>query len=156
MKVFISYGGASDQVTALRLQALGSVNGLTVYVPPAFTLRESASDIDPEAALKLREADVVLGIVGNHLTEACRRELEAGFESRKSMIVMAYESLGHRLERFTGSSLVLIDPEDAGSAEAGVVRLLKALNAPQASKKALLALSTLALGLTMLTPVHQD
>jgi hypothetical protein len=37
MKVFISYGDASDQVTALRLQALGAVNGLTVYVPPAFT-----------------------------------------------------------------------------------------------------------------------
>jgi hypothetical protein len=35
MKVFISYGDASDQVTALGLQALGAVNGLTVYVPPA-------------------------------------------------------------------------------------------------------------------------
>ena len=30
MKVFISYGDFSDQVTALRLQALGAVNGLTV------------------------------------------------------------------------------------------------------------------------------
>lgn len=34
MKVFISYGDIADQVTALRLQALGAVNGLTVYVPP--------------------------------------------------------------------------------------------------------------------------
>jgi hypothetical protein len=39
MKVFISYGDASDQVTALRLQALGAVNGLTVYVPPASSER---------------------------------------------------------------------------------------------------------------------
>ena len=42
MKVFISYGSAADQVTALRLQALGAVNGLTVYVPPAYT-RQRAS-----------------------------------------------------------------------------------------------------------------
>src|ERR1039457_4309990 len=34
MKVFISYGATADQVTALRLQALGAVNGLTAYVPP--------------------------------------------------------------------------------------------------------------------------
>jgi hypothetical protein len=37
MKVFISYGEAAGRVTALRLQAMGTVNGLTVYVPPAFT-----------------------------------------------------------------------------------------------------------------------
>jgi hypothetical protein len=37
MKVFISYGDVADQVTALRLQALAAVNGLTVFVPPAHT-----------------------------------------------------------------------------------------------------------------------
>jgi hypothetical protein len=37
MKVFISYGDTVDQVTALRLQAMGAVNGLTLYVPPAYT-----------------------------------------------------------------------------------------------------------------------
>ncbi len=37
MNAFISYGEAADQVTALRLQAVGTVNGLTVYVPPAYT-----------------------------------------------------------------------------------------------------------------------
>ncbi len=46
MKVFISYGAAADQVTALRLQALGAVNGLTVYVPPAHT-RQSLLFSDP-------------------------------------------------------------------------------------------------------------
>ncbi len=39
MKVFISYGDTGDQVTALRLQALGAVHGLTLYVPPAFHSR---------------------------------------------------------------------------------------------------------------------
>lgn len=32
MKVFISYGGVADQVTALRLRALAAVNGLSVFV----------------------------------------------------------------------------------------------------------------------------
>jgi hypothetical protein len=47
MKVFISYGDAGDQVTALRLQALGAVNGLTVYVPPAHTRQGVAILLDP-------------------------------------------------------------------------------------------------------------
>jgi hypothetical protein len=53
MKVFISYGGAADQVTALRLQALGAVNGLTVYVPPAHTRQGLPTLLDLEAAQKL-------------------------------------------------------------------------------------------------------
>ena len=35
----MSYGSVADQVTALRLQALGAVNGLTIYVPAAYTRR---------------------------------------------------------------------------------------------------------------------
>lgn len=61
MKVFISYGDAADQVTALRLQALGAVNGLTVYVPPAYTRQGLATLLDPEAAQKLNDAEVVFG-----------------------------------------------------------------------------------------------
>ena len=38
MKVFISCGSAADQVTALRLQAIAGVTGLTVYVPANTTL----------------------------------------------------------------------------------------------------------------------
>ena len=64
MNVFISYGSAADQVTALRLQALGAVNGLTIYVPPAHTRQASAVLLDPESAQKLNEADVILGVVG--------------------------------------------------------------------------------------------
>lgn len=30
----------ADQVTALRLRALGAVNGPTVYVPPAYTRKD--------------------------------------------------------------------------------------------------------------------
>ena len=77
MKVFISYG-AADQVTALRLQALGAVNGLTVYVPPAHARQGLATLLDPDAAQKLNEAEVVLGVVGSGLSEACRQETNGG------------------------------------------------------------------------------
>ena len=77
MKVFISYGDASNQVTALRLQALGAVNGLTVYVPPVFTRQGLPTILDPEASQKLHAAEVVLGVIAAGLSEACRQELNA-------------------------------------------------------------------------------
>lgn len=151
MKVFISYGNSADQVTALRLQALGAVNGLTVYVPPAHTRQAVAALLDPEAAQKLNEAEVVLGVVGEGLTEACRQELNTGMTLRKNMIVMSYPMFAPQLQPYFGSNLVVIDPLDPGAAEVGIVQHLKTLDAQQSAKKTLLALGTLALGLLILT-----
>jgi len=78
MNVFISYGSPSDQVTALRLQALGAVNSLRVYVPPAHTRHAPAPLLDAEIGQKLREAEVVLGVIGAELSEGCRQELNTG------------------------------------------------------------------------------
>src|ERR1700722_15253483 len=117
MKVFISYGDASDQVTALRLQALGAVNGLTVYVPPAFTRQGVPALLDPEAARKLSEAEVVLGVVGAGLTEACRQELNAGIALHKNMIVMTYPASAPELQPYFPSNVVVIDPANPGGAE---------------------------------------
>lgn len=61
MKVFISYGSATDQVTALRLQALAAVNGLKAYVPPADTRMVAPSAMAPESRQKLSDTDVILG-----------------------------------------------------------------------------------------------
>ncbi len=151
MKVFISYGDASDQVTALRLQALGAVNGLTVYVPPAFTRQGVPSLLDPEAGLKLNEAEVVLGVVGAGLSEACRQELNAGIALHKNMIVMAYSEFASQLQPYF-KNLVVIDPANPGAAEVGIVQYLKDVNPQQSAKNALLALGTLALGLLILAP----
>jgi hypothetical protein len=156
MKVFISYGDTSDQVTALRLQALGAVNGLTVYVPPAFTRQGTPTFLDPEASQKLNEAEVVLGVIGAGLTEACRQELNAGMALRKSMIVMSYPPFALQLQSYFGSNLVVIDPADPGGAEAGIVQHLKTIDAQQSAKKALLALGTLALGLLILAPADPN
>src|SRR6266699_2241325 len=110
MQVFISYGDVADQVTALRLQALGAVNGLTVYVPPVHTRQGVPSFLDPEATQKLNRAEVVLGIVGTGLTEACRQELNTGLAFHKNMVVMVYPEFAPQLQPYFGSSLVVIDP----------------------------------------------
>jgi|SRR5580700_8843553 hypothetical protein len=156
MKVFISYGAAADQVTALRLQALAAVNGLTVYVPPAYTRQDIPTLLDPEAGQKLHEAEVILGIVGAGLTEACRQELSTGMTIHKNMIVMAYPAFASQLQPYFGSNLVVIDPADPGGAEIGIVQHLKTINAQQNAKNALLALGTLALGLLIMAPADQD
>jgi hypothetical protein len=152
MKVFISYGGVADQVTALRLQALGAVNGLTVYVPPAHTRQGIPTLLDPEGGQKLNDAEVILGVVGRGLTEACRQELNTGMTLRKSMVVMAYPAFAQQLQPYFGTNLVVIDPAKPDEAEIGIVRHLKTIDAQQNAKKALLALGTLALGLLIFAP----
>jgi hypothetical protein len=152
MKVFISYEAAADQVTALRLQALGAVNGLTVYVPPAYTRQGLATLLDPEAAQKLSDAEVVLGVVGAGLTEACRQKLNTGISLRKHMIVMSHPALVPLLRPPFGPNLVVIDPDNPAGAEIGIVQYLKTIDAQQNAKTALLALGTLALGLLILAP----
>ena len=152
MKVFISYGAAADQVTALRLQALGAVNGLTVYVPPAYTRQGPANLLDPDARQKLDDADVVLGVVGAGLTKACRQELNTGISLRKHMIVMSHPAFVPLPQTPFGPNLVVIDPDNPAGAETGIVQYLKSIDAQQNAKTALLALGTLALGLLILAP----
>jgi hypothetical protein len=156
MKVFISYGDASDQVTALRLQALGAVNGLTVYVPPAYTRQGIPTFLDPDAAQKLQDAEVLLGVVGTGLTEACRQELNTGLALHKNMIVMAYPTFESLLRPSFGASLVVIDPGNPGGAETFIVQHLTTIHAQQGAKTALLALGTLALGLLILAPADRN
>jgi hypothetical protein len=152
MKVFISYGSAADQVTALRLQALGAVNGLTVYVPPAHTRASAAMLIDPEAAQKLREADVVLGVLGTGVSEACRQELNIARTIPKATVVLADPLLAQQLEPYFGPNLIVINPTNPEQTELGIVQYLRAIDAGQQAKKALIALVTLALGLLFFAP----
>jgi hypothetical protein len=46
--------------------------------------------LNPEAAQKLNEAEVVLGFVGSGLTAACRQEPNTGLALLKKIIVMSY------------------------------------------------------------------
>jgi hypothetical protein len=152
MKVFIAYGSAADQVTALRLQALAAVNGLTVYVPPAHTRQANQWFLDPEASQKIAESEVVLAVIGAGLTEACRQELNTSLTLRKTAIVMCHPQFAPQLQPSFGSNLIVIDPANPDRAELEIVQYLKAVDAEQNTKKALLALGTLALGLLIFAP----
>jgi len=156
MNAFISYGDASDQITALRLQALGAVNGLTVYVPPADTRQNSEALSNAESQQKLRDAEVVLGVVGSGLTEACRQELNAALTLKKNMIVMTSPGLAAQLEPYFGPNIVEIDPANPGGAEMGLMGYLNNIDAQQSAKTALLALGTLTLGLLLLAPANRS
>jgi hypothetical protein len=156
MKVFISYGDGADQITALRLQALGAANGLNVYVPPAHTRKGIQPFLDHNASQKLNEADVVLGFIGSGLSEACRQELNTGRALGKDMIVMCYPHLATQLQPYFGNNVVVIDPANPDRSEVGIVQQLKQIDAQQSAKRALLALGTLALGLLILAPADQS
>jgi hypothetical protein len=152
MKVFISYGSAADQVTALRLQALGAVNGLTIYVPPAHTRQASTVILDQESAQKLNEADVILGVVGARFSEACRQELNTSLTIQKPTIVMADSLIARKLQPSFGPNLIVVDPAHPELTELGIVQHLRAIEGQQNAKKALIALGTLALGLLIFAP----
>jgi hypothetical protein len=112
--------------------------------------------LDPEANQKLNQAEVVLGVVGTGLTEACRQELNTGRALHKNMIVMSHPAFAPQLQAYFGPNLVVIDPASPDRAEFGIVQYLKALDTQQTAKNALLAMGTLALGLLLLAPADRN
>ena len=107
---------------------------------------------DPQSALKLNEAEILLGVVVSGLTEACSQELNTAISLIKTTIVMADPIFASQLQSYFGPNLVVIDPANPDRAELGIVQHLKAVDAEQGAKKALLALGTLALGLLIFAP----
>jgi hypothetical protein len=100
-------------------------------VPSAYTRQGLATLLDPDAAQKLNDAEVVLGVVGEGLSEACRQELNAGMALRKHMIVMSYPSFVPQLQPHFGPNLVVIDPANPDGAEIRIVQHLKTIDAQQ-------------------------
>ncbi len=152
MKVFISYGSADDQVTALRLQALGAVNGLAVFVPPVDTRQHPVTVLPQEIRQQLAEADVILGVVGTGFEEACRQEINTGITLRKSMMVMCNQEFEKTLRPHFSANLVVIDPANPDQTENAILLHLTTMD--QNKKIALLALSTLVLGLFIFAVAH--
>src|SRR5690348_9757882 len=109
MNVFISYGSAADQVTALRLQALAAVNGLSAYVPPAHTREKSPAVLDSASRQKLKKTEVVLGVIGAGFTKACRQELDTAIALKKTTIVMSDPQYAPQLQPHFGPNLVVVD-----------------------------------------------
>lgn len=152
MNLYIAYGTASDQTTALRLQALGAVNGLNVYVPPSYTRTSPLPLMDPQSEISLRGSDVVLGIITSAISESCRQELNAAKELGRRTIVMAEPAIASQLEPFFPGNVLMINPADPARAELGIVDFLKKTDLEQGARTALIALGTLALGLLLFAP----
>jgi len=152
LKIYIAYGTASDQVTALRLQALGAVNGLVVYVPPASTRHDAHGDLDPYSRQQFLDCDVVLGVVTTAPSQACRQELALGSQMKKRTIVLAAMAQASTLEAYFPGRVVLFDPADPTRAEQHIVRILRESDLQADAAKALLALGTIALGLLIFAP----
>jgi len=155
MKVFISYGDAADQVIALRLQALAAVNGLTVYVPPAWTRTFPVYAVPEEIEPKLRESEVVLAVVANGFAPGCSAEILAGKNLGKQLIVMAYPHFADTLAAY-GNDVIVINPLQAGEAERAIVSHLKAMESQKTANGALLALATLALGMLLFASIKKQ
>jgi len=149
LKVYIAYGTASDQIIALRLQALAAVKGLSVYVPPAHTRGVGSTVLDPQSEAHLRESDVVLGVITGFVSEFCRQELNTAKNLGKKTILLAEPSLASWLEPYFPGNLVITDPADPVGAEQAIVQFLKKADIEQNTLKVLLGLGTLALALLL-------
>lgn len=152
LKLYIAYGTAADQVIALRLQALAAVNGLSVYVPPAYTRRVTAINLEPESEAKLIHSDIILGVITTGMSDACRQEFNAAQSFGTKAMVIADSSSASWLENYFPGNVVVIDPANPAAAEQQIVQILKRTEIEQAAKTALIALGTLALGLMLFAP----
>lgn len=152
LKVYIADGATLDQVTALRLQALGAVNGLAVYVPPAYTREPEFDAIDPNAQANLHSADVVLGVVTTYLSKSSRHELGMAKEIGKRTIVLAAPEFAPELHAYFPGSVVAINPLDPAQSEYDMVAFLKDMELEESNKRTLIALGSMALGLLLFAP----
>jgi hypothetical protein len=85
------------------------------------------------------------------LSEACKQELNTSFALQKTAIIMCHPQFAAQLQPFA-PNLIVIDPTHPDLAESGIVQYLKAVDAEQTTKRDLLALGTLALGLLIFAP----
>jgi hypothetical protein len=152
LKLYIAYGTAADQVIALRLQALAAVNGLSVYVPPAYTRHPAATALEPQSEAKLMDSNIILGVVTTGVSEVCRQELNTAQSLNKKPIVMADLAWAPSLQDSFPGNVVVIDPTNPAAAEQQFVQILNQAKIEQAGKIALIALGTLALGLMLFAP----
>ena len=152
LKLYIAYGTAVDQVIALRLQALAAVNGLSVFVPPAYTRQPTATALEPQFLDKLMDSDIILGVVTIGISEICQQELNTAQSFNKKAMVIADPASASWLQDYFPGNVVVIDPANPAAAEQQIVQFLRQTEIEQTAKTALIALGTLALGLMLFAP----
>jgi hypothetical protein len=83
------YGAPDDQVTALRAQTLGAVQGFEIYVPPAHTRK--SHKLDSASRKALRESEAFLGILNfpPNASDVCREERQIALDNKLMMVQLA-------------------------------------------------------------------
>ncbi len=148
MKVFISYSMPADQLVALRLQTLAAVYGLTVYVPPATTRQTPNPELTEEVQGKLWESDVVLAVMMRNPAASAVSEMNWALATGKLMIPIVSPSVSpDYYVRFQPH--FMLNPADPSQTEGAIVNFLADKQQTERTKTALLALTTLAVGLIL-------
>jgi hypothetical protein len=150
LKIYIAYGSTNDQVTALRLKALGAVNGLPVFVPPAHTRENNHGLLDPVSSQQLRESEIIVGVLTSAMSAACQQELNLGKQFSKKTIVICEPAWANQLAPYFPGDLLVLDPANPAVAESSLMSFLGEAKLKQDKARAILAMGTIALGLVLL------
>lgn len=152
LNIYISYGTAEDQVTALRLQALAAVNGFTAYVPPAQS--RTNRSVNSEMGARIQECDLFFGVhvLGTRFSpsDACWQERAVALQHNKPRILTG--QFGVVADGTPDHQEVILDPEQPDKSESRLLAFLGQSNLPLQMQQALKALATIALGLLMFAP----
>jgi hypothetical protein len=149
LRVFVSYSQREDQVLALRLQTLASTRaGLQVYVPPASTrgrgLTHSAAEIQ-----ELRDANLVLAIVGGTVSSTMQKELGLAQQLGKAIVPIALGDAKVTGLK-AGQPVFHVDPQNPGESEHAIVEYLGKAHLSKSNVESAFALVLVAVGLLIL------
>src|SRR4051812_12107763 len=86
LKVLISYSTKLDQILALRLQTMGAVQGLTVYVPPATSRNGTLAGLSREIQSHLDDSDVILAVMMHIPEPSAIEEMKLALATNKLLI----------------------------------------------------------------------
>jgi len=156
MKVYIAFGAADDLVLATQLRAVASSDNRTVFVPSIETRESDTADLEEQSMATLSESDLVIGLIGTGVSNACRQEISLGNELGKLTVVIAEPALAAQLKHHYAGNVVIVNPADPARAELGIVNFLKKVDISPERKKTVVALGTVALGLVLLTREPQS
>jgi nucleoside 2-deoxyribosyltransferase len=155
-KVFLSYGMDQEaQVTAWRLQTLGTSHGIHVFVPqrngPHFPSSGRGKVAAAAVQQAINESDCVLAIVTGRSGPSVETELNYALQKRKLIIPIVQKGAVSEsfLARFP--QVFEFSPwQDPGKLESAVMEFLKRQKLDKEKRQAIGALILVGLGLFLL------
>lgn len=147
MKVFLSYSTVEEQIMALRLQTLGAVYDLTVFVPPAGTRRTTSAELSKVVRDNIDNCDVVLGVMMQNPVAGAVSELS--YALAKGKLVIPIVGPGVDVGVYQGFEHFQLDPGDPSRTELAILGHLTNKKTSAEKKNVVLALASIAIGLAL-------